>query len=91
MPLRIVRDDIPMLETILALMKATRSANHEVLKRFCEKRGGTVLEFMNLKIGGVRVAERMLQLVATPVPPTGDDQISRLKRTNLVAVDREVE
>jgi len=75
-------DELVGFNIMVGLIKATRSANHEIVMSFCKRKGITVDELLDIpgKNGTLR---RYLE----PVVVEGDDQIARLKRTGLVDVN----
>jgi hypothetical protein len=92
MPLKIVASDRPLLETILGLIKKTHSPNHDILKRFCAKRGGTVADFLALRIqGGQTIGQKITELVSVIEPGEPRDQVSLLKKVGFMAPEQEIQ
>jgi len=84
MPLTLSPDELMSFKIMVALIKATKSTEHEIVHKLCQRKGISVDELLDTegKNGTIRS-----MLESLPPVPQGRDNISALKRVGMVDLD----
>ena len=86
MPLTLSPDELVGFKIMVALIKATRSVEHEIVRKFCQRKGISIDELLDTpgKNGTIREMVESNRKAVEAIE--GDDQVARLKRVGLVEV-----
>ena len=91
MPLTLSPDELVGFKIMVALIKATRSVEHEIVHKFCQRKGISVDELIDTPGKNGTIREMLESNIKAVQAIEGDDQVARLKRTGLVEVGTVVE
>lgn len=89
MPLFLSPDEVVGFKIMVALIKATRSVEHEIVHKFCQRKGITLDELLDTPGKNGTIRELIESSLKAMQAVEGDDQVARLKRTGLVDVSSE--
>lgn len=87
MPLTLALDELASFKIIVAMIKATKTIDHEIVRSFCRRKKISIDELLDttLQYGAIR---RFIEPVNANKDVGEDDRLSRLQRVGLVDVDK---